>query len=148
MGRVAPMVTVEVTAEKGAPAGTLAARLLAAGFKLTLDLLPEDEFPSDQHTDSPETLAEMQRLAESGEPWAWFIAKVTISHPDVPQVKGHDYLGACSGYTPETWFAQDGYWPSMVSEAWDDYCTTASAMEADGTTAARLAGGLQPSREI
>lgn len=66
---------------------------------VTLECLPEDIDPA-EHFDNPEDVA----FARSGNPWAWFCAKVTVSYGDFSAT---DYLGACS-YHSEADFKQPG----------------------------------------
>lgn len=105
-----------------APRGSLAAKLLKAGFKLNLKLEEEDHAPD---YDDEAANAQVRRAMERGDPWAWFNAHLVITHPDVPGMEGVDNLGGCGGYSKTSWFDAKGYWPDMVSEAFTDYKTAA-----------------------
>lgn len=54
---------------------------------------------------------------ESGNEWAWFVAKVTATHPDIPDLEGVDYLGACSYTSAEDFKTPGGYYDYMKEEA-------------------------------
>jgi len=109
----------------GAPAGSLAALLLAEGFTVRLDLL-EDPEPVEGYVDS-ETAQSILRRSQDGDVWAWFGARCVVGHPNSPRLTGEDYLGACSHITEADFFTPDGYWPSMVAEAFADFKKVATS---------------------
>lgn len=129
----APAVLESVTLSPGhvgAPAGSLCAKLLEEGFSVRLDLLEElDSWPAEslQECSTPEEIKALEERASGGDSWAWFMARVSISHPDAPGVEGTDYLGACSYTGAGSWFQPDGYWPDMVAEAFRAYVSAAES---------------------
>ena len=53
---------------------------------------------------------------DSGNEWAWCIAKVTARYPGLP-FEGVDYLGACSYRSKEEFMAPGDYYDDMKREA-------------------------------
>ncbi len=119
--------------DTGAPEGSLCAKLLKAGFKVSLRLLEEDTTPEDSYPEADQ-IKTVRDAIESGDVWAWFCAEAVVLDP-ASGLKGTDFLGACGAYTEASWFQQDGYWPDMVAEAFRDL----KRIAANGATlAARL----------
>lgn len=74
------------------------------------------EFQREDGSNDEELNAWIQRELDSGNPWAWCVAKVTVSFMGL---EGTDYLGGCS-YASEKEFKEGGYYESMIDEALED----------------------------
>lgn len=74
--------------------GQYAQRLLERGFEIRVEALPEDISPSDSFSnreDADQVAKDMQWNA-----WAFFTARLVVSHPEAPGITGDAILGACS----------------------------------------------------
>jgi len=81
------------------------------------DLEVSGQFASGDAAADKEMIAKIIRRHNSGDIWAWFYAKVTVSFDGLTS---DQYLGACS-YEDEADFRRDGgYFSDMVSEAIDE----------------------------
>lgn len=81
----------------------------------TIECLPEDSSPRDNHFDDEATIVSIEKEMESNE-WAWCVVRVTAKWGGF---EGTNYLGGCS-YKDEADFAKDGYLPQMKDEALAD----------------------------
>lgn len=85
------------------------------GFKVTLELLPEDDDPRGHFASgNDEDDADIVRKIESGY-YLWFVAKVSASKAGI--VLGTDYLGGCCYKSAADFMAPDGYYPQMRKDA-------------------------------
>lgn len=92
-------------------------------FRLFLeeeDTDPEGNFSSGDEELDRQTVTNIRADLDSGNPWAWFMARVTctITLPNGETVEGSDTLGTCSYHGLKDFIQPDGYWPDMKAEAY------------------------------
>lgn len=80
------------------------------------DMSPRGHFASGNDEDDKAMEDQIINEYNSGNPYAWFVAKVTCKLGDF---EGVDYLGGCS-YKSEADFKNDGYYEDMKEEAFQD----------------------------
>lgn len=56
----------------------------------------------------------------SGNSWAWCTVKVTAKHPNLPDIEGVDYLGACSYKSQKDFEENSGYFGDMKDRALEE----------------------------
>lgn len=89
---------------------------------IIVECLPEDiQIEGNASAIDPETDADNEKWIrdelDSGNEWAWCTVKVTLKWK---AWEGTDYLGACSYRSMHEFKSQDGYFPDMVSRAFDE----------------------------
>lgn len=107
-----------------------------------LFVLPEEDSPEGQFED-PDQLAHVLAAINTGNPFAWFTAKVTATIEFEKLVyEGADYLGGCSYNSKEDFCAPGGYWDDMKKEALSRLMETLKYNVRRGEVAAYVLEGL------
>lgn len=93
--------------------------LTESEVQFTLEALDEDSSPIDSfgydtEEENEQAAKEIQEDIDSGNPYAWFVAKVTARWNGF---HASEYLGCCSYKSEEDFKTESGYYPQMRSEA-------------------------------